>query len=93
MEMIHMKAVKAMTQMYGDFLNITKRIIKYGLVFIIAVYTAAVVTYLLAGIKFDYYTAMVYAKSLVDSACKCVAALGFAVVMFEAAANRTTLKL
>lgn len=85
-----MKAVKAMTKMYGNFLTVTKRIIKYGLIFIIAVYTMAVVTYLLAGIKFDYYTAMVYARSLVDSACKCVAALGFAVVLFEATANKVS---
>lgn len=85
-----MKAVKAMTKMYGNFLTVTKRIIKYGLIFIIAVYTMAVVTYLLAGIKFDYYTAMVYARSLVDSACKCVAALGFAVVLFEATANKAS---
>ena len=85
-----MKAVKAMTKMYGNFLTVTKRIIKFGLIFIIAVYTMAVVTYLLAGIKFDYYTAMVYARSLVDSACKCVAALGFAVVLFEAAANKAS---
>lgn len=85
-----MKAVKAMTKMYGNFLTVTKRIIKFGLIFIIAVYTMAVVTYLLAGIKFDYYTAMVYARSLVDSACKCVAALGFAVVLFEATANKVS---
>ncbi len=91
-DMIHMKAVKIMTQVYGDLLKVTKSIIKYGLIFIISVYTIAVVTYLLAGIKFDYYTAVTYAKALADSACRCVAVLGLGVILFEGLANSSISK-
>ncbi|HZJ78622.1 MAG TPA: hypothetical protein VFD52_07500 [Clostridia bacterium] len=82
-----MKAIKTIFQMYGSFLKITKTIIKLGLILILLLYTSAVVTYILAGIKFDYYPAMSIAQQLSSSACRSVGVLGLGVILFESVIN------
>lgn len=79
-----MNTVKDVLKSIKNLNPYSKFIAKYGTVLIITLYTAAVVTYLIAGRGVDYYLMMKLSEELMECVNPCAAILGLGAILFQA---------